>query len=127
MNRCIFVNNKNKQCRAKLKNKLFFCCSSHKPLNEEFIIEGCFICMEKVEENRDILFLKCKHVFHKSCFNEWSTCFSTYEEHICLICRDPFLKKNINTKKSKIKLINNFDLDNLKKISYLLDIQIVSI
>ena len=65
VNRCIAYNKNNKKCRAKIMNNDFFCCEAHKPLNYE-LIEGCFICNEKI----DISYkhkLKCNHEFHYEC------------------------------------------------------------
>ena len=91
VNRCIANTKNNKKCRAKvnnLKNNYkFFCCESHLPINKEIIENGCFICMEKIENLTEIIYFKCKHLFHKPCYLEWLT-YSTYESPICLICRD---------------------------------------
>ena len=86
MNRCNAINKNNKKCRAIIKDKKLFCCESHQPMNKE-IIDGCFLCMEKIENANEIIFFKCKHAFHKPCYKEWLS-FSTYEEPICMICRN---------------------------------------
>lgn len=101
--RCIAINKNNKKCRAKTNNNSFFCCPSHEPINKDLLEEECFLCTEKVVESYDIIYFKCKHIFHKSCYNEWLR-YSTYEESICLICRNIISTNNmtVNIKKKKI-------------------------
>lgn len=118
--RCIAINKNNKKCRAKTNNNSFFCCSSHEPINKELLEEECFLCTEKVLIPDDIIYFKCKHIFHKSCYNEWLR-FSTYEERICLICRNiVFNNITVNIKK-KIprKIINTEKLQLINAALYL--------
>ena len=100
MNRCSAINKNNKKCRAIIKDKKLFCCESHEPINKE-IINGCFLCMEKIENANEIFFFKCKHAFHKPCYKEWLS-FSTYEEPICIICRNVVFNKKIKDIAPKI-------------------------
>ena len=108
INRCIAINKNNKKCRAKLNNNEIFCCISHYPINKELITEGCFMCSEKINKPSEIIYFTCKHAFHKSCYIEWLE-YSTYDEPICLICR------NIVIKSKKVDLIrkkkNNIETD----------------
>ena len=99
--RCIAINKNNKKCRSKTNNNSFFCCKSHEPINKELLEDGCFLCMEKIEKSNDIIYFNCKHIIHKTCYNEWLK-YSTYDENICLLCRNiVFEKKNIiSSKKS---------------------------
>ena len=101
MNRCIAYNKNNNKCRAKTKNNLLFCCNDHKPLNNDLINDGCFICSEKINNSNDIIYFKCKHAFHKPCYIEWLS-YSTYEKSICMICRNEVLNDNIKKKNKKI-------------------------
>lgn len=101
MNRCISITKNNKKCRAKINNNSLFCCTDHEPINKELIDEGCFLCMEKIEKTNEILFLKCRHAFHKPCYLEWLN-FSTYEEPICIICRNIAFKKKDCKKENNI-------------------------
>jgi hypothetical protein len=120
-NRCVAFNINNRRCRAKLDENKLFCCKNHEPINNE-IIENCFLCMDKIEKTKDILFFKCKHAFHKPCYEEWLK-FSTYENPICIICRNENItyecymknKKN-NTKQTILKKISNEDLCKIKNI-----------
>jgi hypothetical protein len=110
-NRCIAITKNNKKCRAKVNNLKsnykFFCCESHLPLNKEIIENGCFMCMEKIENLSDIIYFECKHLFHKPCYLEWLT-YSTYDKPICLICRnDVIINKDENLILQKYKKIDN--------------------
>ena len=101
-NRCVGYNKNNKKCRAKTKNNSLFCCKSHEPLNTE-IKDGCCICMDIIQNSSDIIFFKCKHAFHKQCYNEWLI-YSTYLTPICMICRNEIKSQvKINKKNKKYK------------------------
>lgn len=107
MNRCPSKTINNKRCRAIIKDNNLFCCKGHEPINKDIIDNGCFMCMEKIEKSNDILFLKCNHAFHKSCYFEWLQ-FSTYENPICIICRsEVFQKKEKEIKKKEVKYITD--------------------
>ena len=103
VNRCLGINKNNKHCRCITKNNQLFCCESHKPINKEIIEHGCFICTEKINTSKELIYFKCKHAFHKECYNDWLK-YSTYDKHICLICRTEF---NPSFKSKKIKKIFN--------------------
>jgi hypothetical protein len=110
-NRCIGVTKNNKKCRAKIRdsnNYRFFCCNSHLPINKEIIENGCFLCMEKIKDEKELLFFNCKHLFHQPCYLEWLK-YSTYENPICLICRKDIEMNDKNTIKKTYKKINNND------------------
>ena len=83
MNRCIGYNKNNHKCRAKTKNNQLFCCKQHEPINNDLVDTGCFICMDKITSANEMIYFKCSHVFHKSCYFEWLN-FSTYETPICM-------------------------------------------
>jgi hypothetical protein len=120
MNRCQSLTKNNKRCRAIIKNNQLFCCKNHEPINNEIISEGCCMCMEKIESTKDIIYLNCKHAFHKPCYNEWLT-FSTYEGTICIICRSnkvttiPIKKKSKNT-----AMYNYFNMSKILNIQKIL-------
>jgi hypothetical protein len=114
--RCIGYTKNNNRCRAIIKNNSFFCCKNHEPLNNDILINGCFMCMEKLINSSDILYLKCNHMFHKECYNDWLKEYSTYDNPICMICRNIISKPN---HKIEYKTFNRNKLSNLeiKKIS----------
>ena len=117
MSRCQAYNKNDNKCRAPLKNNTLFCCPAHEPINKE-IIESCFLCMEKIEGGNEIIYFRCKHAFHKPCYKEWLL-ESTYENPICLICRNVVLTNNITDEllKNKKKVIKKkYDIDVLHKI-----------
>ena len=122
MSRCIAINKNNNICRTKLKDNQLFCCSSHYPYNRDIVEIGCFICTEKIDKQSDLMYLKCKHAFHKPCYEEWLK-FSTYDTPICLICRNnikPVNEELIHFKK-KYKNIGNEDMEKIFKIKELLE------
>jgi len=44
----------------------------------------CSICQEEFQEgSKDVMKIKCKHLFHKQCIDAWFTKHST-----CPLCRD---------------------------------------
>ena len=116
MNRCIAYNKNNNKCRAKTKNNMLFCCKNHEPLNNDLIENGCFICSEKIENSNEIIYFKCKHAFHKSCYIEWLS-FSTYERSICMICRNEVLDTNLKEKNKKIYKKIDICNSNIKTIN----------
>lgn len=118
MNRCQSFTINNRRCRTKVKDNLLFCCKSHEPINKEIIEDGCFLCMEKIENSNEILFMKCFHAFHKKCYMEWLN-FSTYDEPICIICRDVAFHK----KHEKIRKIENIDTTKIDEILNILKIK----
>ena len=117
MNRCIAINKNNKRCRAKCGTKLF-CCKEHEPLNNEIINIGCYVCSEEIKSSNDLLYFKCKHCFHKECFLEFMK-YSTYPNHVCLICRAEVFNEN-NKKKVKKNIVSKdySEIKNLHKIIY---------
>jgi len=44
--------------------------------------DSCCICMEKFKENEKIRFIKCNHIFHKFCLDEWLSKAKT-----CPLCK----------------------------------------
>jgi len=118
MNRCPSITKNNKRCRSKLKNNDLFCCTGHEPINNEIIKDGCFLCMEKIENSNDILFFKCKHAFHKPCYIDWLN-YSTYLDKICMICRN-----NIHCKKDiKVKFVKKVDDNQLLNLNNIISIK----
>lgn len=118
INRCIAINKNNKKCRAKTKDNTLFCCQSHQPYNNDLLESCCFICQEEVKNPNEILYLKCRHAFHKPCYIEWLE-YSTYDEPICLLCRTVVFKNQREEKKKRI-LENSTNIEPLIKISELL-------
>ncbi len=117
--RCIAYNKKNKKCRSKISHDKFFCCEDHYPLNKELFNVGCFMCSEKVNHSDELYFFKCKHAFHKECYDEWCK-YSNYDSNICMICRNEVLKKNI--KKIKIRDHGVFNKNEYKKLEDILKV-----
>lgn len=118
VNRCHGYTCTNKKCRAKTKDNELFCCKSHEPINND-IIEKCFMCMDKINDTNEIIYFPCKHAFHKPCYEDWLN-FSTYENNICIICRNEVFQplnkdKNINT---KIPTKQNKNLLKIKSILF---------
>lgn len=117
MERCIGITKTKKRCRMKLIKSVYnyFCCENHLPYNTDFFEDGCMLCMEKDINKEDIKILKCNHVIHAPCFEEWKK-HSTYTEDICILCRQAVIQQikgksdeergyKINQKKVKI-LVN---------------------
>ena len=97
MSRCIGITKTGKKCRAPIqegRDSKYFCCKSHEPFNMDFMEMGCFVCSESEFKPNEIVFLKCKHVLHKSCYTEWFMDHSTYKEKVCMICREEVYKKS---------------------------------
>jgi len=115
MNRCPAFNKNNKKCRSLTKNNNLFCCKDHEPINNNIINDGCFICMDKIVNSNDIIYFKCKHAFHKGCYIEWLK-FSTYDEPICILCRNNVSILNVK-KKSKKNIYNYCSTIDLNKIT----------
>lgn len=118
--RCIAINKNNKKCRTKIQDNQFFCCENHYPINKDIILNECFICNEKITNSKEILYLKCKHAFHKPCYVEWLE-YSTYNNPICLICRTDIFKKPNEFRKNKF-INKSINIDKLIKISELIKI-----
>jgi len=115
--RCLGYSKNNNRCRAIIKNNnKFFCCKKHEPLNNDILINGCFICMEEITDRKDIIFLKCNHMLHKPCYNDWLK-YSTYGDPICMICRKVInTKKEKKTSKKHIKLLSPEQNSKIKDI-----------
>jgi len=90
MNRCLGYTIKNKKCRKRINYGILFCCDEHKPINKEIIDEGCNLCMDMIFDTHDLYNFRCRHAFHKTCYDEWCN-FSTYANKICIICRKDVL------------------------------------
>ena len=116
MNRCIAYNKNNNKCRAKIKNNNLVCCDAHLPINKEIITEGCFICFEKIINTNDLVYLRCRHAFHKDCYNEWLH-YSTYDTAVCILClNEVFTLKNNekNEEKKNEKIMKKIEKNNEK-------------
>ena len=50
--------------------------------NETLFEEGCLICLERYKKNEKIITLKCDHIFHVQCIEEWLT-----SKKSCPLCR----------------------------------------
>jgi hypothetical protein len=120
MNRCIAYNKNNKKCRTKTPANELFCCEAHKPINKELFEEGCFVCYQKEFQPNELIYLKCKHVFHKECYQEWLK-YSTYDTPVCNIClREVFTQTN---KHKKIE--NKISSEKQMEIKKLCDIKAI--
>ena len=118
MNRCPAFNKNNKRCRSLTNNNSLFCCKSHEPINNNIIDDGCFICMEKIINSKEIIYFKCKHAFHKECYNEWLK-FSTYQTPICILCRKDINVLKIEKTKKESKYCSS---DKIEKLKYILNL-----
>lgn len=103
--RCIGFLKSGKKCRYRLgsNNRIFkfFCCDEHVPFNSEFFEQGCNICMDDNLQTSEIKILKCGHVIHKPCLEEWKK--NRYDDtDKCYICRGEFNikipKTNVNSR-----------------------------
>lgn len=115
--RCFAYNKYGKLCRTKINNEQLFCCDAHNPINDD-ILKGCFLCMEEIKDTNEIIYLKCRHAFHKPCYLEWLD-FSTYENPICLLCRRDFIRPITNTKNKSNVIKFKFMDERLIKLSKL--------
>ena len=119
-NRCNGYTKTGKKCRTLIKEiGKFYCCKNHEPINVEILSSGCFICCENIENTRELIYFKCKHVVHRTCYDSWLE-YSNYDNPICIICRKEINICNTleDTKKNKKKVIvkkdyiNNIDFIN---------------
>ncbi len=118
-NRCSGIGKDGKKCRTRLrKNQYLFCCEAHKPHNKEIMEDGCFCCMEKLINHKDILYFRCRHLVHKKCYYEWMEA-SQNEVAICMICRSPvFGAKNVVENGDGV-LVNGDEIESgVEKIMY---------
>jgi len=61
--------------------------------------------------HKDAIFFKCKHLVHKSCYFDWAKGeANTYENPICIICREEVFQ-NTRKKKNKALPYENKDVD----------------
>jgi hypothetical protein len=51
-------------------------------MNDENVDFECSICLDIIENNNFIKLINCKHIFHRSCINEWKKINNT-----CPLCR----------------------------------------
>jgi hypothetical protein len=65
------------------KNKLYFKTSKYSGNGDE---EVCTICIEEFKDGENIRTLRCKHIFHKKCIDEWFE-----KKEICPNCNQPAL------------------------------------
>ncbi len=93
-NRCMGLKKDGKHCRTRLtKNQYLFCCEAHKPLNRDIMEDGCFCCTEKLVNHKEVLYFRCRHAVHKSCYYEWMKT-SENEVAICMLCRTPVFQSS---------------------------------
>tara|TARA_Y100001938_G_C7801073_1_gene287124 strand:+ start:114 stop:518 length:405 start_codon:yes stop_codon:yes gene_type:complete len=50
--------------------------------DSDILKEGCVICLEKYQKKEKIVTLKCNHIFHQECIEEWCKTGKT-----CPLCR----------------------------------------
>ena len=101
-NRCQMRLPNGKKCRTRLKEGIF--CKNHIPKNSEEL-KNCTFCCESIKENvNDIIVLyECKHVFHRTCLDNWiKKC-----EKQCKIPNCPLCRTDMKRKKKIIKIENN--------------------
>ena len=55
----------------------------------------CPICQEEYTNNNQLIFLPCKHHFHKACIDEWIIVNDN-----CPVCRGPFIQELANYRQS---------------------------
>ena len=55
-------------------------------------VKECTICTDSFQENDNVLFTECKHVFHKECIKQWLC----HESVKCPICREEICKGHPN-------------------------------
>ena len=72
---CDFIRRKNRQEVIVIKAKLI-------TASEEQLDDSCPICLEKYQKDEQIVNLKCRHLFHKECFQKW--CQKSVK---CPLCR----------------------------------------
>jgi len=77
------------------------------------------MCGEKIKHSKELYYFRCKHSFHKECYDEWSK-FSTYIENICMLCRGEVLKKP--QKKITIRNHGVFNKNEYKKLEDILKV-----
>ena len=100
-NRCQMRLPNGKKCRTRLKEGIF--CKNHMPKNNEEL-KSCTFCCEPIKEdvNNIIVLHECKHVFHRSCLDNWiKKCEEQNKIPNCPLCRADMKRKR---KIMKIKL-----------------------
>lgn len=123
INRCNGYTKTGKKCRSKLIEKgQFYCCKNHEPHNMDIFSSGCFMCCENIENTKELIYFKCKHIVHRKCYESWLE-FSNYSKPICMICRKEINNNDIHnsichdSKKNKNKVVIKEDYNN--KIDYI--------
>ncbi len=115
---CLGYTKTKRKCRLRVYNDRY-CCDNHKPINyDDFMRDGCCICYDTNIRREDIKILKCGHMFHRTCYEEWLSQYSRYEVKICMICRyeyeykeKPKMRNYIKNKKgTKINISKKNDL-----------------
>ena len=92
--RCNGYTKTNKKCRNIIKeNQNFYCCKDHEPYNMDIFQNGCFICSENINSSKELIYFKCKHIVHRTCYNEWLK-YSKYDNPICILCRKEIRNNN---------------------------------
>lgn len=80
--------------------------------NKKFIDKECecSICLESFDKNNDknLVYLKCKHVFHKNCLQKWVG--SQCEENNIINC--PLCRDTITKQKTLVPIVVYSDSDN---------------
>ena len=49
----------------------------------------CAICLKEFEENEDLIFTTCKHMYHEECLRKW-----LIERQVCPLCKSTLLMDN---------------------------------
>jgi hypothetical protein len=79
-------------------------CGCHNP----FKVETCAICLDDVLTKAGSKRLKCGHVFHGSCINQWLRSENT-NSHCCATCRTPW-RGSLQRDLPKLYMIDPTDL-----------------
>lgn len=78
------------QCNVKICNSCYYKC----PLEGSKEPVECVFCLSNIEEGEEIRELRCRHLFHKSCFDRWLE----NRRATCPLCRNSFILHETNAK-----------------------------
>lgn len=84
------------QCKPKKIRQNFLSKLDLEPFykSKKEIVDNCTICLNKIESNEYIRKLKCNHLFHKKCVDNWLK--KNIENPSCPNCRGIVNKKILN-------------------------------
>ncbi|XP_008805361.2 E3 ubiquitin-protein ligase RNF126-like [Phoenix dactylifera] len=87
-------------CSVELCNPA--CKSPLEGSNEQVV---CVFCLSNIEEGEEIRELRCRHLFHKSCFDRWIE----HGRAACPLCRNSLI---LQETKAKVPDMDDEELDN---------------